>query len=170
MPLLRSIRLNSSSTKPPKAEVTPTTFSDKSAPRNVHDRPEQIRGFPPMGSGPKWTKPAPKTDSAESERKEYDAFDGPSRPRLIYARQPRRDLPDFKVGPDLHQSIERDTDCRTNGRSVSLSMVCSPCAAHRSRRLGSIGCRSMGFVPPLRHKRRFVTNHFIDPLRPMCSL
>jgi hypothetical protein len=111
---LRLVRLASTTTPPappppPRQPVSPTTFSEKSSPRNVHDRPEQIRGFPPSrksttspqaattdGDGPltehgaaghKWT----------SNVVEEEAFDGPSRPRLLYSRQPRRDLPSFGV-------------------------------------------------------------------------
>jgi len=127
--LLRLIRLNSTSSTPPpptsaRAQVQPTSFTEKSAPRNVHDRPEQIRGFPPAKSGPQWQKPV--TAGTPQSENGGQAFDGPSRPRLVYARGPRRDLPSFKVGLIL-QEVGVQTDGRTEPQYVS----CSPLVRFR---------------------------------------
>ena len=98
------IRFNSSIPRSPRETLQPTTFSEKSAPKTVHDRPEQIRGFPPTKSGPQWERSVKSETVAEPSE---EAFDGPSKPRLVYARRPRRDLPDFTVS-DFH--VDRSVD------------------------------------------------------------
>jgi len=137
--LLRLIRLNSTlppSPPPntPRGQVRPTSFTEKSAPRNVHDRPEQIRGFPPAKSGPQWQKPTPTGPAATSTGDGGQAFDGPSRPRLVYARGPRRDLPSFKVGPEISRTICQ-LIIRTECQYVCLPSR-TPCGADDSHRAG----------------------------------
>lgn len=77
------------STARPPPPVEPTTFSGKSVPRQVHERPEASRGIPP------WT---PSTKTFPRASVESEAFAGPSRPRLMYDRPEERDLPQLKVG------------------------------------------------------------------------
>ncbi|KAK1927482.1 cytochrome oxidase complex assembly protein 1-domain-containing protein [Papiliotrema laurentii] len=116
LPALRLVRYNTSAPPPPpRATITPTTFSEKSSPRNVHDRPEQIRGFPPAKSGPQWQKTSaasaskPGSATGESGVKRTapaeEAFDGPSKPRLVYSRGPRRDLPDFSNRTKIYVAV-----------------------------------------------------------------
>ena len=99
--LSRQCRLNSTTSKPlsSRSQVAPTTFSEKASPRNVHDRPEQIRGFPvsPPPRGVKTDGATPRERPQPTLSRE-EAFDGPSKPRMMYARQSQRELPDFKVG------------------------------------------------------------------------
>ena len=77
--------------------VTATTFTDKASPRDVYERPELLRGLPHASAIPSTPTPQARTvDGAV-----MDAFDGPSRPRLIYERTGRRDLPPLKVSSGL---------------------------------------------------------------------
>jgi cytochrome c oxidase assembly factor 1 len=105
--LSRQCRLNSTTSKPiaSRSQVPPTTFSEKASPRNVHDRPEQIRGFP-ASSPPRWAKNDGAAPGGRPTLSREEAFDGPSKPRMMYARQSQRELPDFKV----------DTTLRSKGR------------------------------------------------------
>ncbi|WWD16583.1 hypothetical protein CI109_101011 [Kwoniella shandongensis] len=79
---------------PPKTPVEPTVFADKSSPREVHNRPEIIRGMPPLGSKPKVTTSTGEKGFSTKGREE--AFSGPSKPRLVYSRPGERDLPKLK--------------------------------------------------------------------------
>ncbi|WVR03878.1 hypothetical protein IAU60_000877 [Kwoniella sp. DSM 27419] len=86
----------SSSLSRTKAQPEPTVFSQKAAPREIHERPEVQRGMPVGGlkfqsSGHRAT--------ARAEGGPEEAFAGPSRPRLIYERPGDRDLP--KIGTKL---------------------------------------------------------------------
>ena len=93
---------SSASRKP----IEPTTFADKSAPRQVYERPEQSRGMPPANA-PSFSKPltSASSDAATGEGKPVkemtleEAFSGPSRPRLVYAipSRKRKDLPKLGV-------------------------------------------------------------------------
>jgi cytochrome c oxidase assembly factor 1 len=97
---LRSITTTARHASPPRPPVKsdrpqPTVFSNKSAPQQIHDRPEMIRGMP-AGSTPSWAKgggPIPKYVRVEKG----DDFAGPSKPRLVYERPGERDLPNLKV-------------------------------------------------------------------------
>ncbi|KAK8861508.1 hypothetical protein IAR55_002329 [Kwoniella newhampshirensis] len=80
-----------------KIPVEPTVFADKSSPREVHNRPETIRGMPPLGTRPKVGGEKYTTAAASGEaRSREEAFSGPSRPRLVYERPGGRDLPKLK--------------------------------------------------------------------------
>jgi len=98
--LLRTITTTARHASPPRPPIKsdrpqPTVFSNKSAPQQIHDRPEMIRGMP-AGSTPSWAKgggPIPKYIRVEKG----DDFAGPSKPRLVYERPGERDLPILKV-------------------------------------------------------------------------
>ncbi|KAK4687627.1 cytochrome c oxidase assembly factor 1, partial [Tremellales sp. Uapishka_1] len=86
--------LRTASTSLPKPPPTPTTFSGKSSPQNIHERPEQARGIPPVAkirtaAGP--TLPR-QTSDGPSEN-----FKGPSKPRLVYERPAERELPKLTI-------------------------------------------------------------------------
>ena len=88
--------------------IQPTTFSGKSAPREVHERPEKLRGMGP-NSGQFWAKPGEGagSHSAGGPMKPGPAaeqFGGPSRPRLVYERPGDRELPRLKVSPLQHMA------------------------------------------------------------------
>jgi len=97
---LRTITTTARHASPPRPPIKsdrpqPTVFSNKSAPQQIHDRPEMIRGMP-AGSTPSWAKgggPIPKYVRVEKG----DDFAGPSKPRLVYERPGERDLPNLKV-------------------------------------------------------------------------
>ncbi|WVQ83601.1 hypothetical protein IAT38_005742 [Cryptococcus sp. DSM 104549] len=94
-PFLRSA---STAPPPPRTPVEPTTFSDKSAPRQVHMRPELIRGMPGapggvLGAGPYGTVPRKKSEVPRRAEGGEESFSGPSRPRMMYERPGGRDLP-----------------------------------------------------------------------------
>ena len=96
---------SSASTSASRKPIEPTTFADKSSPRQVYERPEQSRGMPPA-SAPSFSKPLTSASAAAAgagkpvkEMTLEEAFSGPSRPRLVYAvpsRKPR-DLPRLGV-------------------------------------------------------------------------
>lgn len=75
-----------------RSPVSPTTFSEKASPRNVHERPEAQRGLPPTSKIPRPTEGLPVMNQDA-----MDAFEGPSRPRLLNDRTGRRELPQMKV-------------------------------------------------------------------------
>ena len=102
---------------PARPPLAPTTFSDKSAPRPVYERPEQIRGMPP-NSAPSFAKPhvtsatvegaIPTPDASAAGEKTVkevmaESFSGPSRPRMVYPLPPKkpRDLPKLGVSSSL---------------------------------------------------------------------
>lgn len=116
--LVRAAHTSSSSTASTstakRASIESTTFSAKSAPREVYHRPEAQRGMPTEGSRPTWAKNAngttvksageasgPGTDRvvAREGDPEGERFAGPSRPRAIYERPGDRDLP--KIGVSI---------------------------------------------------------------------
>ncbi|WVF66978.1 hypothetical protein IAT40_001721 [Kwoniella sp. CBS 6097] len=90
-------------TSAPKSQAEPTIFSEKSSPRDVHERPEVQRGMP--------TSQRSKVDGVNlnggtrvkqtqtREKGTEEAFSGPSRPRLIYQRPGDRELP--RIGNKL---------------------------------------------------------------------
>jgi hypothetical protein len=77
---------------PPRIPVAPTTFSAKSSPREVHERPEVLRGLSPTSK-----ISSPHGGQISPSQATIDAFEGPSRPRLLNDRTGRRDLPPLKV-------------------------------------------------------------------------
>ncbi|ORX33650.1 cytochrome oxidase complex assembly protein 1-domain-containing protein [Kockovaella imperatae] len=72
----------------PRKPLESTTFSDKSSPREVYERPETSRGMPPEGA-PSFSKRAIEGDDSKEMTLE-EAFSGPSRPRLVYAVPSRK--------------------------------------------------------------------------------
>lgn len=81
--------------------IQPTTFSEKSAPRQVHERPEKLRGMGPS-SGQFWAKPGEGAGSNSGggpgrPGPAAEQFGGPSRPRLVYDRPGERELPKLKA-------------------------------------------------------------------------
>lgn len=126
-PLSTFLRSNSSASSstptpirpPPRAPVVPTTFSEKASPKNVHQRPEQIRGFPPMTKKPEWETAR---STASSSNADPEAFNGPSRPRLMYERPRRRELPEIKVSTASLPRVSTDgAFCR-----IACQSVCPP--------------------------------------------
>ncbi|ORY27474.1 hypothetical protein BCR39DRAFT_227035 [Naematelia encephala] len=102
----RFISRPNSTTPPPSTpgtgKVEPTTFSERSSPRQVHPRPEAIRGLPPVGTKPAWSKTTTSTSNPSVSANEGHnavnamAFEGPSRPRMLYERVGTRELPNLK--------------------------------------------------------------------------
>ncbi|KIR32620.1 hypothetical protein I352_05047 [Cryptococcus deuterogattii MMRL2647] len=87
LPLRRSTAFRHLSTRPP-----PTSFTAKASPRQTLSHPEEIRGMPPLT--PRTAVNKGKIDIGDSGKKEvFEAFEGPSRPRLIYERPGGRELP-----------------------------------------------------------------------------
>ncbi|WRT65631.1 uncharacterized protein IL334_002576 [Kwoniella shivajii] len=80
---------NASHTSRVQAEAT--TFASKSAPRTIYDSPEASRGMPPPSSG--FQRRRVEEPKIQREGEKGEAFNGPSRPRLIYERPGDRDLP-----------------------------------------------------------------------------
>ncbi|ODN76735.1 hypothetical protein L202_05354 [Cryptococcus amylolentus CBS 6039] len=85
---------------------TPEVFSSKATPRETLHRPEAFRGMPSSGrtvnpngafdaNNPHKGKIFMGVDPKNKEEV-YEAFDGPSKPRLIYERPGGRDLPKAK--------------------------------------------------------------------------
>ncbi|ODN97414.1 hypothetical protein L198_03978 [Cryptococcus wingfieldii CBS 7118] len=85
---------------------TPEIFSSKATPRETLHRPEAFRGMPSSG---RTVDPNGAFDSnnphkgkifmgvdPKSKEEVYEAFNGPSKPRLIYERPGGRDLPKAK--------------------------------------------------------------------------
>ncbi|WVQ94637.1 hypothetical protein IAU59_001717 [Kwoniella sp. CBS 9459] len=94
----------SDSPKSPTAAgaAEPTIFSEKSSPREVHERPEVQRGMPSSTSQRLRSEAAAKLSGSGSGSVRHareEAFSGPSRPRLIYERPGDRELP--KIGNKL---------------------------------------------------------------------
>ena len=101
---------------PPRVPPSSTTFSGKASPRETHDRPESLRGLPQISKFASSSQPQSSMSQAT-----MDAFDGPSRPRLLSDRVGRRDLPPLKVS-DLTEVLSRssiETIVRTRYRCVS---------------------------------------------------
>ncbi|EIW66621.1 hypothetical protein TREMEDRAFT_74761 [Tremella mesenterica DSM 1558] len=88
------IRLSNPSRQTPKLE--PTTFSEKASPRQVHERPENLRGLPSSSPPQFWTKPGQTTkiNDAKPGSMTGEEFGGPSRPRMVYDRP--KDLPKLR--------------------------------------------------------------------------
>ncbi|CAD6566435.1 MAG: hypothetical protein TREMPRED_002585 [Tremellales sp. Tagirdzhanova-0007] len=76
---------------PTRAPPSSTTFSGKASPRDSHDPPEYPRGLPQTSKFISSSQPRYPMSQAT-----MDAFDGPSRPRLLSDRVGRRDLPPLK--------------------------------------------------------------------------
>ena len=100
---------------PTRAPPSSTTFSGKASPRDSHDPPEYPRGLPQTSKFISSSQPRYPMSQAT-----MDAFDGPSRPRLLSDRVGRRDLPPLKVSELIEVSNELSIDSivRTRYRCV----------------------------------------------------
>lgn len=78
---------------PPRPPLEPTVFDGKASPREIHLRPNPMRGMPPSQRKPGSEKPRQIPKKLEEESQ---SFTGPSRPRAVYTR-PSRELPRMKV-------------------------------------------------------------------------
>ncbi|KAL0252386.1 hypothetical protein I308_101777 [Cryptococcus tetragattii IND107] len=98
-PLRRSLALRHLSTRPPPApahQPAATSFTAKASPRQTLSHPEELRGMPPLA--PRTAVNKGKIDVGErgkgrDGKEVFEAFEGPSRPRLIYERPGGRELP-----------------------------------------------------------------------------
>ncbi|KAE8539711.1 hypothetical protein D1P53_003647 [Cryptococcus gattii VGV] len=99
LPPRGSITLRHLSTRPPPPpahQPPPTSFTAKASPRQTLSHPEELRGMPPLT--PRTAVNKGKIDIGErgkgrDEKEVFEAFEGPSRPRLIYERPGGRELP-----------------------------------------------------------------------------
>jgi hypothetical protein len=114
-----------STSTPPRPRIEATTFDGKSSPREVHERPERIRGMPPKGLGPAWQKAgaaAATTARPSGQKGEEEDFAGPSRPRMYYDRPGERDLPKLNVSSLDHLNWSRVSRAR-RGESAADSLL-----------------------------------------------
>lgn len=91
------LRLASTLPPPPRRQPEPVTFSAKATPRkSLHESPETARGLPPSSALPHGS-----TGRVHASPAQEAAFDGPSKPRMVYERNKGRELPLLKVRPML---------------------------------------------------------------------
>lgn len=109
LPLRRSATFRHLSTQPP-----PTSFTAKASPRQTLSHPEELRGMPPHT--PRTAVNKGKVDIGDrgkgrAEKEVFEAFEGPSRPRLIYERPGGRELPKVRVSKGCRESSIVLTTC-----------------------------------------------------------
>ncbi|OWZ50948.1 hypothetical protein C361_06206 [Cryptococcus neoformans Tu259-1] len=82
---------------PPAHQPQPTSFTAKASPRQTLAHPEEIRGMPPLNPRTVVNKGkigvAGERGKGRDEKEVFEAFEGPSKPRLIYERPGGRELP-----------------------------------------------------------------------------
>ncbi|OXG12110.1 hypothetical protein C366_05834 [Cryptococcus neoformans Tu401-1] len=82
---------------PPAYQPQPTSFTAKASPRQTLAHPEEIRGMPPLNPRTVVNKGkvgvAGERGKGRGEKEVFEAFEGPSKPRLIYERPGGRELP-----------------------------------------------------------------------------
>ncbi|OXC70276.1 hypothetical protein AYX13_01186 [Cryptococcus neoformans] len=82
---------------PPAHQPQPTSFTAKASPRQTLAHPEEIRGMPPLNPRTVANKGkvgvAGERGKGRDEKEVFEAFEGPSKPRLIYERPGGRELP-----------------------------------------------------------------------------
>lgn len=88
---------------PPAHQPQPTSFTAKASPRQTLAHPEEIRGMPPLNPRTVVNKGkvgvAGERGKGRDEKEVFEAFEGPSKPRLIYERPGGRELPKVRVSP-----------------------------------------------------------------------
>ncbi|KIR55406.1 hypothetical protein I315_01994 [Cryptococcus gattii Ru294] len=99
LPPRRSITLRHLSTRPPPPpapQPPPTSFTAKASPRQTLAHPEELRGMPPRTprtAANKGNVNVGERGKGRDGKEVFEAFEGPSRPRLIYERPGGKELP-----------------------------------------------------------------------------
>lgn len=102
---------------PPAHQPQPTSFTAKASPRQTLAHPEEIRGMPPLNPRTVVNKGkvgvAGERGKGRDEKEVFEAFEGPSKPRLIYERPGGRELPKVRVSPGGREG--NDTTLKADG-------------------------------------------------------
>lgn len=124
---IRHLSTRSPPPPPPPHQPQPTSFTAKASPRQTLSHPEEIRGMPPLSprdavnKGKADTVTVGERGKGRDGKEVFEAFEGPSKPRLIYERPGGRELPKVRVS--------RGLGAWHNARRLTMMCVC------RERRL-----------------------------------